>query len=169
MKNKILKIIYILTLNKVPHGHSSIFHKIKVNYLNLLFDYIGNSLEIMPNIRFANGYNISIGNKSGIGEKCMLQDIGKIDIGENVLMAPEVMIFTANHNIDKGMNICEQGMTIKNVKIEDDVWLGARAIILPGVTIGTGSVIAAGSVVTKDVDPFTIVGGNPAKFIKNRT
>ena len=79
------------------------------------------------------------------------------------------MIFTQNHNFgDRTKLIREQGATRKPVIIEDDVWIGARVILLPGVTMGRGSVVAAGAVVTKSFPPFSIIGGVPARIIGNR-
>ena len=104
----------------------------------------------------------------------------KLIIGNYVSIAKNVQfILGGNHQIDtfttyplKAMYLepcCEQDATTKGeIIIEDEVWLGANSIILSGVTIGKGAIVAAGSVVTKDVPPYTIVGGNPAKFIKNR-
>ena len=79
------------------------------------------------------------------------------------------MFHTLNHNFDK-MNVLikNQGVTTKPIKVKNDVWIGSDVIILPGVTIGDGSVIGAGSVVTKDVEPYSIVVGNPARAIKKR-
>ena len=85
------------------------------------------------------------------------------------MIAPGVIIYSQNHSYnDLNSNIVNQGYTLKKVNIGNNVWIAANAIILPGVTIGQGAVVAAGSVVTKDVKPNTIVGGNPATFIKNR-
>lgn len=168
IKKKFIKNAYLLTINKIPHSHNSKINIIKNKILKNLFKEISINSNIRPNIKFVSGNNISIGYNSGIGENSFIQDIGEVEIGNNVLMGPEVMIFTANHCIDKDKLINEQGHIIKNVKIENDVWIGARSIILPGVTIGQGSVVAAGSIVTKNIDQYTIVGGNPAKFIKRR-
>lgn len=112
--------------------------------------------------------NIIIGDRSGIGENCAIY--GTCFIGDNVLMAPECIIYTINHKfMDKNKLIIDQGIDEeKPVHIGNDVWIGRRVIILPGVKVGDGSVIAAGSIVTKDVPPYTVVGGNPAKFIKER-
>lgn len=86
------------------------------------------------------------------------------------MMGPDVMIFTSNHETsrtDTPMRL--QGTAkIKPVTIGDDVWIGARVIILPGVTIGQGAILAANAVVTKDVPEYAVVGGNPAKLIKFR-
>lgn len=163
----ILKYIYLVTINKIPSRNNShsIVNKIRRLYLKRLFSYIGDDVNIMNGIKFANGKNIFIDNNSGIGEKSFLQDIGKIKIGKDVLMGPEVMIYTSNHGTERDQKIRLQDMNIGNVIIEDDVWIGARAIILPNVKVEKGSIIAAGAVVSKDVKSYSIVGGVPAKKI----
>ena len=85
-------------------------------------------------------------------------------------MGPEVVVFTSNHNINRtDIPIKYQGNTpMEPVYINDDVWIGSRAIILPGVSVGKGAVVAAGAVVTQNVPDFAIVGGNPAKVLKVR-
>lgn len=112
--------------------------------------------------------NTSIGKNSGVGFGCEINN--GVTIGDNVMMGPHVLIYTQNHctaNPDVPMR--EQGMTeIRPVIIEDDVWLGARVCILPGVTIGKGSVIGACAVVSKDIPPYSIAVGNPARVVKSR-
>ncbi|GAB2617682.1 acyltransferase [Belliella aquatica] len=115
------------------------------------------------------GVGLKVGNNSSIGPYSYIGCSGHIEIGDNVMMSPRVSIYSENHNfedVDKSM--IEQGVTRSFVKIEDDCWIAANSIILAGVTVGKGSIVAAGSVVTKDVPPFSIVGGNPAKIIKSR-
>ena len=93
--------------------------------------------------------------------------IGPVRIGKNVNLAQGITVTALNHNFDDTTKrIDQQGVTTKAVTINDDVWIGANAVILPGVTIGTHSVVAAGAVVSKDVPPYTIVAGVPAKVIK---
>lgn len=93
---------------------------------------------------------------------------GEISIGENVLIGPNVVIRTSNHNFtDRTKNINEQGHSFGNIKIEDNVWIGANCVILSNVLIGKGAVIAAGAVVNKNVDSYTVVGGVPAQKIKS--
>lgn len=90
-------------------------------------------------------------------------------MGDDVRTGPEFAIITANHSFDNpDIPIRLQGKTKSPVVIKDRVWIGMRVIILPGVTIGEGAVIGAGSIVTKDVKPYDIVAGNPARVIKNR-
>jgi acetyltransferase-like isoleucine patch superfamily enzyme len=85
------------------------------------------------------------------------------------MMSPGVSIFAENHNfLDPSLPMKDQGVTVEFVKIEDDCWLASNSIILAGVTVGKGSVIAAGAVVTKDVPPYSVVAGSPAVVIKSR-
>jgi acetyltransferase-like isoleucine patch superfamily enzyme len=115
------------------------------------------------------GEGLIIGNNVGIAPNCFIQVRGKVQIGNNVIFGPNVMIFSENHNFsDLNIPINLQGETRKGVKINDGVWIGARAVILDGVSVGENSIIAAGSVVVKDVPPFSIVGGVPAKVLKSR-
>ena len=109
-----------------------------------------------------------IGNHSGIGKNSLISS--GVSIGEYVMMGPDCSIYTTNHLYDKtDIPMAMQGVgKVRPVKIGDDVWIGARAIILPGVTVGKGSIIGAGAVVTKDVPEYAVVGGNPAKVIKYR-
>ncbi|GAB4559929.1 MAG: DapH/DapD/GlmU-related protein [Anaerolineae bacterium] len=110
---------------------------------------------------------IRIGRDSLIGEFNVLRGQGGITIGDRVYTAPLVQILAVNHVYDDPTRpIVEQGITAEGIHIEDDVWIGAGAVITDGVTIGKGAVIAAGAVVTKDVPPHTIVGGVPAKPIR---
>lgn len=115
------------------------------------------------------GFNIEIGDDSGIGINAQLHSGGGIKIGDNVMMGPDVVILTENHKHDDlNISMNKQGGEAAPVVIDDDVWIGIRVIILPGVRIGRSSIIGAGAVVTKDVPPFSIVGGNPAKILKKR-
>jgi len=115
------------------------------------------------------GEGLKIGNNSSIGPYSYIGCSGYIEIGDNVMMSPRVSIYAENHLFDDpDLTIKEQGVKREFVKIEDDCWIAANTVILAGVTIGRGSVIAAGSVVNKDVPPYSIVGGVPAKVIKSR-
>lgn len=134
----------------------------------LIFEQVGQGVNIEKNVYFGGGREIRIGNRSGIGINARIQ--GPLTIGQDVMMGPDVMIYTRNHAIDRiDIPMMDQGDTESHpVVIEDDVWIGARVVIMPGVTIGKGSVIGACALVTKDVEPYTIVGGVPAKLIKKR-
>lgn len=119
-------------------------------------------------LSFQNGV-IEIGKNVSFNYDCYLSSYrGKVIIGDNVLFGPFVVVVNDNHNFKKGQLIRDQDLESKDIIIGNDVWIGARAVILAGTTIGDGAVIAAGAVVTKDVAPYTIVGGVPAKKIKDR-
>ncbi len=107
---------------------------------------------------------VAIGTHSRINRDCCLDVRGGITIGENVSVSPEVAILTAAHSVVDPLFRVE----MQPVVIEDHVWIGTRATILGGVTLGRGSVVAAGAVVTRDVPPFTIVGGVPARPVGRR-
>ena len=109
--------------------------------------------------------DVTIGDQTRIGIHCTV--IGPVSIGNNVNLAQGITVTALNHNFEDVMRrIDEQGISTKPVVIGDDVWIGANAVILPGVTIGRHVVVAAGAVVTKDVPSFSLVAGVPAKMIK---
>ena len=110
--------------------------------------------------------DVIIGDHTRIGLHNTI--IGPVDIGNHVNLAQGITVTALNHNFsDTNKRIDEQGVSTNPVTIEDDVWVGANAVILPGVTIGEHCVVAAGAVVTKDVPPHSLVAGVPAKVIKN--
>jgi len=125
-------------------------------------------VRIAPRVRIQAGRRVSLGDNSNVGQGCRL--LGDITIGNNVMMGPEIIILSSNHAFtDTSRPMIEQGQDPDEpVHISDDVWIGTRAIILPGIHVGSHSVIGAGSVVTRDVDEWAIVGGNPAKVIGHR-
>lgn len=118
----------------------------------------------------APGEELVIGNNVGISQHAFIGVRGKVTIGNNVMFGPYVTIYAANHNYtDPNQLIISQGENRKGIEIGDDCWLGTGCKILDGVKVGKGSIIAAGAVVTKDVPPYSIVAGVPAKVIKNRS
>lgn len=110
------------------------------------------------------GKHTQIGKKVFINHGCSFLDLGGITIEDDVLIGPQVKIVTENHPVDPSER---KNLDLKAVHIGKNVWIGAGAIILPGVRIGVNSIVAAGAVVTKDVPPNTIVGGVPARHIKS--
>jgi maltose O-acetyltransferase len=133
-----------------------------------LFKKAGKNINIEKGAFFGTGSKVEIGDNSGIGVNCQLW--GKVKIGKDVMMGPEVIIISANHKFERtDIPMRLQGRYPEEcVCIDDDVWIGTRAIIMPGVNIGQGAIIGAASVVTKDVAPNAIVGGNPAEVLKYR-
>ena len=149
----------------VPYSLGS--KKVRRFFCRRIFKSMGKNVNIEHGVFFGSGREIEIGSNSGIGTNCRIA--GPLSIGSDVMIAPNVSIYTRNHeteNIYRPMRL--QTAPLKKVSIGDDVWIGANAIILPGVNIGNGCIVGAGAVVTKDVPDFSVVGGNPAKIIKTR-
>jgi maltose O-acetyltransferase len=132
-----------------------------------IFDRCGKEVDVEHGVEFATGDGIEIGDHSTIGVNSR---IGVVKIGSDVLVGPEVTMITKNHLYsDLTRPMWTQGATDpKPVIVEDDVWIGVRAIILPGRRIGRGAIVGAGAVVVKDVPPYAIVGGNPARVLNYR-
>lgn len=135
-----------------------------------LFKKIGNGTCIQFGCSFDGMKNIEIGNKVYVNHHTEMHALNsEISIGNYVMIGQYTLLITNNHNYeDTEKLMISQSSTYKKIIIEENVWIGARVIVLPGVKIGRGSVIAAGAVVTKDVLPYSVVGGVPAKLIKKR-
>lgn len=170
MFQKIRIIIYYVFYYNLPHSrYVSIFTKMRVWYLAKI-------LKVMPyckKSKVENGVYISNTKGLKIGKNCRINEnvfIQEAVIGDNVLIAPNVSILSVSHNhSDLSIPIVDQGDSIPSPPIiEDNVWLARNVIIMPGITIGTGAIVGAGAVVTKNVKSNTIVGGVPAKYIKDR-
>ncbi|WP_373599090.1 sugar O-acetyltransferase [Paraclostridium bifermentans] len=133
--------------------------------LKNLLGTIGNNIFIEPNFRCDYGYNIHLGENFFSNFDCIMLDICKINIGDNVMFGPGVHIYTAYHPIDSTSRISgiEYGSP---VNIGDNVWIGGKTIINPGVNIGENTVIGSGSVVVKDIPANCVAVGNPCKVIK---
>ena len=131
---------------------------------------IGAHCWIEENVRIMTyGGNIEIGNHSSVNDFTVIRGGGGIKIGSNVRIGPHCVLSGISHRFDRtDIPICEQGPVRKPILIEDDVWIGANTTVIDGVTIATGVVIGAGSVVTRKIPPYTIVGGNPARVIRHR-
>lgn len=122
---------------------------------------------IEPPFRCDYGYNIEMGEDVYMNFNCVILDCNRVRIGSRVLFGPSVSIYAATHPVDPSVRQGTSGPEYAlPVTIGDNVWIGGGVIILPGVTIGDGATVGAGSVVTKDVEPYTVVAGNPARVIK---
>lgn len=109
-------------------------------------------------------WNFSIGSQSSIGEHAWVYCLDKITIGKNCCIGDNAKLLTGSHDLSSP----HFDLVTKPITICDNVWIATAVIVLPGVTIGEGAVVAAGAVITKDVEPWTVVGGNPARVLKSR-
>ncbi len=128
----------------------------------------GKIATISKNVSFGKGFDVEMGDFSGLGRRCRIPN--NTIIGRFVMMAPEVYVSGGNHRSSRtDIPMCLQGSedTLPTV-IGDDVWIGMRAIIVNGIKIGNGAILSAGCVVTKDIPEYTVVGGVPARVIKSR-
>lgn len=159
-----------MVISKLPHSrYWNSFNKFRCWYmtfvLRIMIKDSGNFFE--NNVYIGKATHVSIGSHCHINENAFIQGA---KIGNKVMIAPNVTILNTTHNHeDYRVPIIEQGiLEEQNPVIGDDVWIGRNAVIMPGVNIGQGSIVGAGAIVTKNVEPFTIVGGVPAKVIKKR-
>ncbi|MGP4077504.1 maltose acetyltransferase domain-containing protein [Halobacillus sp. K22] len=137
----------------------------RMSLLKELFGSTGERIYIESSFRCDYGYNIHVGENFYANFDCTILDGGPVTIGANCMMAPGVHIYTNTHPVNAEERISEIEYT-KPVTIGDNVWIGGRAVINPGVSVGDNSVIASGAVVIKDVPAGVVVGGNPAQVIK---
>ena len=159
-------------LQSIVIGERNIFHPhsiINAGFNSKIISIVignGNIVDINA-VLFSHGGKIVLGNNNFIGPRVQIQGRGEVHIGNNCLIAGNTFISSSNHNIDNPTSAIYLKKEIGNrVEIEDKVWIGANCVITAGVHIGKCAVIGAGSVVTKDIDPYTLVAGSPAKVLK---
>lgn len=140
------------------------FISLKLLILKFFSSQIGYNVVIKPQVNIKYPWNISVGDHSWIGEGVWLDSLARIHIGSNVCISQGAYLCTGNHDWSDP----SFGLFVKPIIVEDGAWIGAKAIVLPGVRIGTHSVICAGSVVTRDTEPYMVYAGNPAVKIKER-
>lgn len=163
---KIRVLLYRFILYWLSWPVKGIADQCRVLYWRAQMKHLGEGSRISELVKVLKEENISIGDGTAINNRTILSGRGGITIGDNVLVGYETIIMTSTWNFqDPDVPIKLQGITTKPVVIGNDVWLGARVIIVPGVTIGDGAVVGAGAVVTKDVPPYTVVAGVPARKI----
>jgi maltose O-acetyltransferase len=152
-------------LTRIFNNHTEDEIDERTKILKELFGTTGKNIFIEPTFRCDYGSNIHVGENFYMNFNCVILDVAPVRIGDNCMCAPNVQIYTATHPV-----IAEERISgleyAKPITIGHNVWLGGGCIICPGVTIGDNSTVAAGAVVVKNVPPNTVVGGNPAKVIK---
>ncbi len=140
-------------------------NEIQALFSELIGKKVHESFLLIPPFYTAGGDEIRVGHNVFVNQNCTFYDLGGLDIADDVMIGPNVSIITAGHPLEPSQR---RGATIgKPIVIEKGVWIAAGATIIGGVTVGENSVVAAGSVVTRDVPPNTLAGGNPARVIRS--
>ncbi|WP_298992238.1 DapH/DapD/GlmU-related protein [uncultured Pseudokineococcus sp.] len=151
-----------------PRPGGRVSRRIRGALASRMLDECGRDVNVEHGAWFGSGRGIRLGDRSDIGMDALV--IGPVQIGRDVMMGPRCILMASSHRIDstaQAMN--QQGfLPDRPIVIEDDVWIGAASILLPGRRVGRGAVVGAGSVVTRDVPPYTVVAGNPAVVVRRR-
>jgi putative colanic acid biosynthesis acetyltransferase WcaF len=148
----------VLRSRLIPHSFT------RVSVLRVFGAHIAPGVVLKPGIRVKYPWLLSIGANSWIGEDVWIDNLAQVTIGSNACVSQGAYICTGNHNwADPAF-----GLIVKPVALGDGSWVGARAMVCPGATLGECSIASAGSVVTRDIPPFEIHAGNPARLVRNR-
>ena len=156
------KIVWLVFFRTTPRGN--LFRPWRIFLLKLFGAKVEWSSNVLPTCRIWQPWNLTMGAYACLSEDVDCYTVAPIVIGAQATVSQGVKICTASHDI--ASRIME--LTTAPITVGANAWIAGWSIVLPGVTIGEGAVVAAGAVVTKDVEPWTVVGGNPAKFIKKR-
>ena len=157
-------VVWLLLFRPTPDRLLEVFVAWRRFLLRLFGAKVGAHCAIRNTVRVWAPWNLELGEWAAISEGCDVYNVDKIRIADRATISRGAFLCCAGHDIESPI----MELTHLPITIGHDAWVAARAIVLPGVTIGDGAVVAAGAVVTKDVEPWTVVGGNPAKFIKKR-
>lgn len=139
--------------------------QIRTLFSELIGKTVDDGFLLIPPFFTTGGTDISVGRNAFINQNCTFYDLGGLDIADDVMIGPNVSLITSGHPIEPSQR--RTSVIAKPIVIERNVWIAAGAIVIGGVTIGENSVVAAGSVVTRDVPPNSLVGGNPARVIRS--
>lgn len=139
--------------------------EVRALFSDLIGRKVDDSFVLAPPFYTTGGLDIRVGRNVFINQNCTFYDLGGLDIGDDVMIGPNVSLITSGHPIEPSQR--RNGVIAKPIVIGKNVWIAAGATIIGGVTVGENSVVAAGSVVTRDVPPNTLVGGNPARVIRS--
>ncbi|AQQ33643.1 DapH/DapD/GlmU-related protein [Burkholderia cenocepacia] len=131
----------------------------------LIGSQVDDGFMLIPPFHATGGAGMKLGRNVFVNQNCTFYDLGGLEIGDDVMIGPNVSLITSGHPVEPSRR--RDGVVAKPIVIERNVWIGAGATIIGGVTIGENAVVAAAAVVTRDVPPNTLVGGNPAKIIRS--
>ncbi len=166
MKSKIARalwnVVWLILFRPTPRGN--LFRPWRIALLKLFGARVKWTSNVLPSCRIWQPWKLTMGEYACLSENVDCYAVDEIVIGDQATVSQGVKLCAAGHDITS--KIME--LTHKPIVVGSNAWVAAWSIILPGVTIGEGSIVGAGAVVTKDVDPWSVVAGNPAKFIKKR-
>lgn len=140
------------------------FSGMKCWMLRLFGAKIGKDVMIKPGVSIKYPWKLEVQDQCWIGEKVWIDNLGRVTIGRNVCLSQGVLLLTGNHNYKSS----SFDLMVKDIHIEDGVWVGAKSVVCPGVTVATHSVITVGAVLTKDTESYGVYSGNPAVFVRKR-
>lgn len=149
-------------LNRLTYDDAD---EVRALFSELIGKKVDGSFSLIPPFYTENGLNISVGRNVFVNQNCTFYDLGGLDIADDVMIGPNVSVITTGHPVDPARR--RSFIVAKPIIIERNVWIAAGATIIGGVTVGENSVVAAGSVVTRDVPPNALAGGNPARVIRS--
>lgn len=164
--------VYYSILDKLPYSQTAgggVAKRMRRWACAGMFDTVGKDVNVENGVWFGSGRDIEIGDQSGLGTGCIV--MGPLTIGANVMMGPRCLLISNSHKTnDLSRPMTQQeSAPARRIVIDDDVWIGAHCVVLPGVHVHTGAILGAGSIVTHDVPAYAIVGGNPARVLGYRT
>jgi acetyltransferase-like isoleucine patch superfamily enzyme len=139
--------------------------QIRAVFSDLIGSELDDGFSLIPPFYTTGGENIRVGRNVFINQNCTMYDLGGIDIGDDVMIGPNVSLITSGHPLPPSRR--RAFVTAKPIVVERNVWIAAGATIIGGVTVGENAVVAAGAVVTRDVPPNSLAGGNPARVIRS--
>ncbi|WP_030419908.1 DapH/DapD/GlmU-related protein [Streptomyces sp. SCSIO 75703] len=148
-------------INTLPYARQEEIHR---RWSELTGRPVDATFHLIPPVYTDHGVNIRVGRNVFVNQGCRFNDVGGIEIGDDVMLGPGVSLISSGHPLDPARR--RTGITSGPIRIERNVWIGASAVVLQGVTVGADAVVAAGAVVTRDVPARTVVAGVPAKVIK---
>lgn len=167
LKNKIVRAIWNivwLVLGRWTPEHSKIFNIWRVSLVRMFGAKIGRGCVIKSSCEIWLPWNLTMGDYVALSEHVICYSVDKITIGSQTTISREVFLCCASHDVKSSI----MELTYDPITIGMNVWIAGRAIVLPGRKVGDGAVVAAGAVVVEDVEPWTIVGGNPARYLSKR-
>lgn len=167
-RNKLARLVWncawFFLARWTPERGFAVFNRWRITLLRLFGAKIGKNCVVMSSVEVWQPWKLEIGDYVALSEKVICYTVDNIRIGSQTTVSREVFLCCAGHDVSSPI----MELTYAPITIGSSAWIAARAIVMQGVTVGEGAVVAAGAVVTKDVEPWTVVGGNPAKVIKKR-